>query len=378
MFDDEFCEAFDPRYDREASPSEERQNGKPQSTDIHKGVVKKLQSYGAFVKVPDLDKEGLLHISRISDQRVENVEDILAVGQEVWVKILSQEDGKLRLCMKSVNQHDGSERESLRQSFIHRGEGGGVKTPELDSIHQGTVRRIQEFGAFVSIDGFDRDGLLHISCISSQKLDRVDDALAVGDKVWVKVTKVEEGGKYGLDMRGISQKDGADNDPNNLSRSRGTRSGPRKQERITVDAIYNIACQRCGGKGHMAHECYNTGGNKYEMLEEERPARPEHTAVIQPKFATDANAVPISSTAAAKVAKEWKKTHKDGDKKKGRSKKKKHKKRKSSSSSSDDTSSSSDSDSSKSSRDSHHKKKSRKRKSKESSSKHRKKAARYH
>lgn len=375
MFDDEFGEAFDPRYDREPSPSEERQNGKPQSTDIHKGVVKRLQSYGAFVKVPNLDKEGLLHISRISDQRVENVEDVLAVGQEIWVKVLSQEDGKLRLCMKSVNQHDGTERESLRQTFSHRGEGGGIKTPELDSIHQGTVRRIQDFGAFVSIDGFDRDGLLHISCISSQKLDRVDDVLAVGDKVWVKVTKVEAGGKYGLDMRGISQKDGADNDPNNLSRSRGTRAKTQKQERITIDAIYNIACQRCGGKGHMAHECYNTGGNKYEMLEDDEPQRPGQSTVAQPAFATDANAVPISPTAAAKISKEWKKTHKEGEKK-DRGKKKKHKKRKASSSSSDTYSS--DSDDSKSSRDSNHKKKSRKRKRNDKSSKHRKKAARNH
>ncbi|PFH32352.1 S1 RNA binding domain-containing protein [Besnoitia besnoiti] len=376
MFDDEFGEAFDPRYDRE--PSEERPPGKPPAADIYRGVVKRLQSYGAFVKVADLDREGLLHISRISDQRVESVEDVLAVGQEIWVKVLSQEDGKLRLCMKSVNQHDGTERESLRQSFAHRGEGGGIKTPELDSIHQGTIRRIQDFGAFVSIEGFDRDGLLHISCISSQKLDKVDDVLAVGDKVWVKVTKVDEGGKYGLDMRGISQKDGADNDPNNLSRTSGTRSRPQKEERITFDAVYNITCQRCGGKGHMTHECYNPGGNKYEMLEDDGAERTARAAAPQLAYATGANAVQVAPSVAAKLSKEWKKTRKAEKKarKKEEKARKKHKKHKAAGSSSNDSSSSDDSDDSDSSSDSDHKKKSRKRKRKEKKSKHRKKAAR--
>ncbi|PHJ23156.1 s1 rna binding domain-containing protein [Cystoisospora suis] len=375
MFSEDHDDAYQFQWggyrDRESSPSAERP---PQrSADTHRGVVKRIQSYGAFVRIDALNKEGLLHISRICDQRVEQVEDVLAVGQEVWVKVLSQDDGKLRLCMKSVNQHDGTDRESLRDTFARRGEGGGLKIPELDSVHQGTVRRIQDFGAFISIDGFDRDGLLHISCISSQKLDKVDDVLTVGDKVWVKVTKVEDGGKFGLDMRGISQKDGTDNDPNNLSRQRGPRpKAPNQQERLAPDAVYNVTCHRCGGKGHMTHECYNTGGNKYEILEDEQPGCLKETAPALSAFASGANAIQVDPVKREKLGLEWKKAKKEGEE----HKKKKRKKHKAPSSSSE-TSTSDDSDDSDSSSEPK-KKKSKKRKSKEKKSKHHKKKAKHH
>merc|ERR1712150_106904 len=59
-----------------------------------------------------------------------------------------------------------------------------------------------------------KDGLLHISCIASERIDRVEECLQDGAKVWVKVSDVkEEEGKYGLDMRYVSQNDGKDLDP---------------------------------------------------------------------------------------------------------------------------------------------------------------------
>ncbi|CDJ69209.1 S1 RNA-binding domain containing protein, putative [Eimeria necatrix] len=154
---------------------------------VLKGVVKNIRSFGAFIQTSQYARECLLHISNISRQRIENVEDALKMGQEVWVKVLKEEpDGRVSVSMKDLNQQDGSELTSLKDSFSQRGLGGGVKVPELNSIHCGTVKRIQAFGAFVALDGFDRDGLLHISCISKDKIDKVEDVLSVGDKVWVK------------------------------------------------------------------------------------------------------------------------------------------------------------------------------------------------
>lgn len=61
-------------------------------------------------------------------------------------------DGRVALSMKDVNQADGTEKTSLFNSFNStRGTGGGVRIPELHSIHQGTAKRIQAFGAFVAV-----------------------------------------------------------------------------------------------------------------------------------------------------------------------------------------------------------------------------------
>jgi predicted RNA-binding protein with RPS1 domain len=190
----------------------------------------------------------------------------------------------------------------------YRGGGGGGscgKPPELYSIHKGRVKTIKPFGAFIAvrfilffcftrvaillflslislflrsrkmriesaswclthslcvlstahaflylwqIDGFDRDGLLHIGNISNTRLEKVEDVLEMGESVWVKVTSHGEEGKYSVDMRNVSQSDGRDKDPSNISiedkRGRGGhgRSGP-----IRLDAVLNTKCTRCGG-----------------------------------------------------------------------------------------------------------------------------------
>ncbi|KAL8270423.1 hypothetical protein Esti_005652 [Eimeria stiedai] len=262
-------DAFDPRYDRSPSPPPKKAVTSGVGA-ILKGTIKNIRSFGAFVATPAYARECLLHISNISKERVENIEDILKMGQEVWVKVVKEEpDGRVAVSMKDVNQDDGTEVTSLFESYnITRGVGGGVRVPELNTIHHGTVKRIQAFGAFVALDGFDRDGLLHISAISKDKIDKVEDVLSIGDKVWVKVCKVEDG-KYSLDMRDVSQRDGTDNDPNNVHKARPSRAAAYKQEAIVLEAVLNVTCARCGGKGHMTHECYNKAGKKYELLEEE-------------------------------------------------------------------------------------------------------------
>jgi len=67
---------------------------------IFKGKVKSIQTYGAFVEIAP-NKDGLLHISEIDWNRIRKVEDVLKVGQEIDVKLLSIDDnGKLKLSRK--------------------------------------------------------------------------------------------------------------------------------------------------------------------------------------------------------------------------------------------------------------------------------------
>lgn len=70
---------------------------------IYKGIVTKLAKFGAFVEIAP-GKEGLLHISEISEKRVKNVEDVLKEGQEVQVKVINIDNDKFSLSIKQVEK----------------------------------------------------------------------------------------------------------------------------------------------------------------------------------------------------------------------------------------------------------------------------------
>mmetsp|Transcript_23423 Transcript_23423/g.65566 ORF Transcript_23423/g.65566 Transcript_23423/m.65566 type:complete len:272 (-) Transcript_23423:381-1196(-) len=92
----------------------------------------------------------------------------------------------------------------------------GTQLPKLHSIHSGTVVSMQPFGAFVQLGKGDtyKDGLLHVSCMGETRVESPEEAgLDIGMALWVKVSELkDEEGKYSLDMRYVSQRDGADLD----------------------------------------------------------------------------------------------------------------------------------------------------------------------
>jgi len=73
---------------------------------------------------------------------------------------------------------------------------------EVGAVYEGRVARLMDFGAFVTIlPG--RDGLVHISQISDERVERVADKLNEGDVVRVKVLEVDRQGRIRLSMRGV-------------------------------------------------------------------------------------------------------------------------------------------------------------------------------
>lgn len=68
---------------------------------VLKGTVDSLQSYGAFVNLEN-GLSGLVHVSQISDKRIKAASDVLSVGQEVEVKVIGNQNGKLSLSMKTL------------------------------------------------------------------------------------------------------------------------------------------------------------------------------------------------------------------------------------------------------------------------------------
>jgi polyribonucleotide nucleotidyltransferase len=75
----------------------------------------------------------------------------------------------------------------------------------VGEIYEGTVTKIMEFGAFVDIGG-GREGLLHISKISSKRVNKVEDVLSVGDVVKVKVSEIDRQGRINLNMKDLEAK----------------------------------------------------------------------------------------------------------------------------------------------------------------------------
>ncbi|KAL5108259.1 Nucleolar protein of 40 kDa [Taenia crassiceps] len=134
---------------------------------------------------------------------------------------------------------------------------------DLYSVVRGEVVSIKEFGAFVSLEGTDRQGLLHRSAISNHPIDNVSDVLEIGEKIFVKIISNKDG-KLGLSMKVVNQTTGEDRDPNNLitAEMKKRKQGAfRAQSPIRLGAELNTVCKRCGVKGHLASSCFaQTGG----------------------------------------------------------------------------------------------------------------------
>ncbi len=136
--------------------------------DTVTGTVRTIMPYGAFVDLGGID--GLLHVSDISHTRVTKPEDVLAVGQELQLKILKidPETKKFSLGLKQLQPEPWQ------------------TVPERFAVNQritGTVTRLADFGAFVEIEP-GVEGLIHISEISyGKKLRHPSDLLKQGERV---------------------------------------------------------------------------------------------------------------------------------------------------------------------------------------------------
>lgn len=154
----------------------------------YKGIVKNLTTYGAFVDIGGVD--GLVHISELSWSRIKHPSEVLTVGSEidVFVKDLDAETHKVSLGYKKSEDDPW---EKLRTDF------------PIGSVFTAKVVSTTKFGAFVNImPGI--DGLIHISEISNERVEKVGDALAIGQEVQVKLTDIDfEKKRISLSMKAL-------------------------------------------------------------------------------------------------------------------------------------------------------------------------------
>ncbi|KAM6370891.1 zinc finger CCHC domain-containing protein 17 isoform 1-T3 [Pluvialis apricaria] len=149
--------------------------------------------------------------------------------------------------------------------------------PELYAIFQGEVATVTEYGAFIKIPGCRKQGLVHRTHMSSCRVDKPSEIVDVGDKVWVKLIGKEmkdDKLKLSLSMKVVNQGTGKDLDPNNVSLDQDERKKRMfrdyTSQKITLEAVLNTVCKKCGCKGHFAKECFvQPGGTKYSLIPEE-------------------------------------------------------------------------------------------------------------
>ncbi|HVA20670.1 MAG TPA: 30S ribosomal protein S1 [Candidatus Micrarchaeia archaeon] len=143
--------------------------------DVVSGRVSGLTSYGGFVNLGGAD--GLIHISELAWDRVSNVSDMLAVGDEVTVKVIKLDPELSRISL-SLRQMSEDPWDTIEARF------------PTGAIIEGTVTKTKKYGAFLQIaDGV--EGLLHISELSWEHVERTEDVLRVGDVVKVLVLQAD-------------------------------------------------------------------------------------------------------------------------------------------------------------------------------------------
>ena len=154
------------------------------------GTVKNLAAYGAFVDIGGVD--GMVHNTELSYKRIKHPSQVVTVGQQIDVYIKELDVEKKRISL-------------------------GYKTQEMDTWFQFTQKfsvgdivpakivSIMPFGAFAEVYE-DVDGLIHISRISTQRINSPAEVLSVGQVVDVKITEIDdENRKLALSIRAITE-----------------------------------------------------------------------------------------------------------------------------------------------------------------------------
>lgn len=173
----------------------------------YQGIVKSIVDFGAFVELQPSKRQGLLHVSEIVHGRVENVSDYLSEGQEIEVMLLSVDrQGRMKLSMKALdevkqNNHgdpseltgvETAENEPAIPAPAIPAPAIEVKLPAINTIHDGIVKSVKDYGGFIEISP-GVEGLLHISEMTDKQIDDATTQLEVGQKVRVMVISTQAG-----------------------------------------------------------------------------------------------------------------------------------------------------------------------------------------
>lgn len=158
--------------------------GKLEIGQVVHGNVTGVVDFGVFVKFGEL--EGLVHISELAWQRIENPKDIIKVGQDVKCKIISIDKGRVSLSIKQLQDDPWLE---------------AVKKYQVGQKVEGKITKIMPFGVFVELDK-DIQGLAHLMELSNDPVKQAEDVVKEGDVKSFKIISIEpQEHRLGLSLR---------------------------------------------------------------------------------------------------------------------------------------------------------------------------------
>ncbi len=157
-----------------------------------KGKVRNMTSYGAFVEIEN-DIDGMIHVSDMSwTRKINNPNEVLKVGDEVDAVILDidPQQQRISLGLKQTEDDPWANIESLYK---------------IGDVVKGKVTKITAFGAFIELS-HKIDGLVHISQISKDRVEKVKDKLALGQEIEARVIKIDkEERRIGLSIKALEE-----------------------------------------------------------------------------------------------------------------------------------------------------------------------------
>lgn len=164
---------------------------------IYTGRVTSVADFGAFVNVNGAD--GLVHLSELSWDRIQRPSEILEVGQEVKVKVISVDKDKKRIGL-SIRALQGDPWHTKVEKF------------KVGQLVEGTITRLTKFGAFARLEG-DIEGLIHISELSENRINHPKESVKEGDVLTLRVIRIDsDQRRIGLSLRKVDSGAFADMD----------------------------------------------------------------------------------------------------------------------------------------------------------------------
>lgn len=190
-----------------------------------KGKVRNFTAYGAFVELEE-GIDGMIHVSDMSwTRKINHPSECLQKGQEVEAVVLDVNPKEQRISL-GLKQAQPDPWDEIAKRF------------PVGSTVKGKVSKVASFGAFIELeDGV--DGLVHISQISDQRVEKVKDVLDVGQEVEARVVKVDRGERrIGLSIRAMSMTE---------EEIKALESEAAGEEKSAADAKASSASENLGG-----------------------------------------------------------------------------------------------------------------------------------
>lgn len=156
--------------------------------EVVTGQITGIVDFGVFVKFGEL--EGLVHISELAWQRIENPKDLFKVGDTVQAKIIAIEKGRVSLSIKQLQVDPWQE---------------AVKKYQLEQVVKGKVSKIMPFGVFVELDE-DIQGLAHLGELAWEEVKDAHDVVKEGEEREFKVISIEPAEhRLGLSIKQLTE-----------------------------------------------------------------------------------------------------------------------------------------------------------------------------